>query len=398
MRNGHSTTDNFFAVQKTKSKIKTIIVTEFLKAYFPIINSKFKKDIWYIDLFCGPGCYEDGSKSTPVVLLDVIGTFTDDAVCNRLHIVFNDRNADYISKLKSNISGHPILPRMRYQPRITNLNASEVDLSCYTKGNNPIFSFIDPWGYKDISSSQVWELVKNVGSDCVLFFNADRILQDIGKPANEEDFRKLFGNFFEEAKSIQPMGTMTQRQKAEKFLMLFSKNLYLTVRRETGNYYRVYVLPFYVEADDKEKISHFIVFISKNHKAIREMRKVMIKHGNSTSTMLGYDDKDAFQLTLLSRNDDLYNSIFPIIKACFSQFPQLYEKEFTIDNMAETVDNYSMYTQYKVLPYSSSDLKQVIEILDKFGCIDVIPPKGKRMVKRITLDRQFKILRAIEDV
>ena len=59
MGKGNSTTDNFFAVQKEKSRVKTLIVTEFFKAYFPIINATFRRDIWYIDLFCGPGCYDN---------------------------------------------------------------------------------------------------------------------------------------------------------------------------------------------------------------------------------------------------------------------------------------------------------------------------------------------------
>lgn len=398
MKYTHSTTDNFFKAQKEKSRVKTYIVTEFFKAYFPIIYSAFKKDIWYIDLFCGPGCYEDGSKSTPMELLDVIENCKDDSVRNHLRIVFNDHNADYIAKLKSSIATHPVLPKLKYQPQITNLKASDVDLSVYTKGNNPIFSFVDPWGYKDVSSSQVWKLVKNMGSDCVLFFNSDRILQDISKPANEADFRQIFGEYFEEAKSIQNKSTMTQRKKAEMFLVLFAKNLYLSIRQEPSKNYRVYVLPFYIEADDKEKISHYIVFISKSHKAIREMRKVMIKYGNSTSTTLGYDDKDAFQLSLLSRSDDLFDAVVPVIKSSFSQYPQQYNREYTIDSLSEKLDDYSMFTQYKVLPYTSNELKQVIEALDSRGCIEVIPPVGKRMIKRITLDRHFKIKKAIEGV
>ena len=180
-------------------------------------------------------------------------------------------------------------------------------------------------------------------------------------------------------------------------MLLFSRNLYQTVRKEANRQYKVYVLPFFVEADDKEKISHYIVFISKNHKAIREMRKVMIKYSNSNYAMLGYDAKDAFQISLLSRNDDLVCSIVPFVKECLSQFPQFYEKEFTIDTFSERMDDYAMYTQHHVLPYSSNDLKKVIEFLDEHHCIEVIQPNGRRMNKRITLDRHFKILRAIEE-
>ena len=398
MGKGNSTTDNFFAVQKEESRVRTLIVTEFFKAYFPIINATFQRDIWYIDLFCGPGCYEDGSASTPIKLLDVIDSFKDDAVRARLKIVFNDHNKDYTEKLRQHIQMHPVLPRLKYQPQILNLKASEVDLSTYTRGNNPVFSFGDPWGYKDVSMSQVWSLVKNRGSDCVLFFNSDRILQDISKPANAQDFQQIFGDLFEDAKAIQTDSTMSQRKKAEAFLTLFSKNLYLTVQKEYGNKFKIFVLPFYVEADDKEKTSHYIVFISKAHKAIQEMRKVMIKHGNSISAELGYDSKDEMQISLLNRNDDSSESIVKTIKTIFSQYQQFYGTKYTVASLSELMDRYEMWTMYRVLPYSLQEVKSVIQKLHQRGCINVILPEGKRIRTFITNDREFYITQKIEEL
>ena len=398
MRKSNSTTDNFFATQKEKSRVKTLIVTEFFKAYFPIINSAFGKDVWYIDLFCGPGRYEDGNSSTPIVLLDIIDDFKSDDVRNRLKIVFNVHDAKLIEKLRNNISGHPVLSKMKYPPEILNLSAAEVDLSRYTRERNPIFSFVDPWGYKDVSVSQVWSLVRNIGSDCVLFFNADRILQDISKPANENDFREIFGDNFERAQTIQRDGLLSQKEKAERFLTLFSQNLYNTVWRENNKKVRLFILPFYVEADDKEKTSHYIVFISKAHKAIQEMRKVMIRLGNSTSAMLGYDSKDDLQISLLSRNDDLLNSIFPVIKSTLSNHSVLYSEVHTIDSLSEWLDRYSMSTTYKVLPYNRQELKSVVEELYRSGYIELAEAPTVRIRKPITYDRHFKIRRTIEGV
>ena len=398
MGKGNSTTDNFFAVQKEKSRVKTLIVTEFFKAYFPIINATFQRDIWYIDLFCGPGCYEDGSASTPIKLLDVIDAFKDNAVRTRLKIVFNDHNKDYVEKLRQHIEMHPVLPRLKYQPQTLNLKASEVDLSEYTRGNNPIFSFVDPWGYKDVSISQVWSLVKNRGSDCVLFFNSDRILQDISKPANAQDFQQIFGGLFEDAQAVQSDSTMSQRKKADSFLALFSKNLYLTVQKEYGNKFKIFVLPFYVEANDKEKTSHYIVFISKAHKAIQEMRKVMIKHGNSISAELGYDSKDEMQISLLNRNDDSSDFIIKRIRTIFSQYPQLYGKRYTVASLSERMDSYEMWTMYRVLPYSLQEVKSAVQVLHQKGCVNVILPEGKRIRSLITDNREFYITQKIEEI
>lgn len=316
----------------------------------------------------------------------------------RLKIVFNDHNKDYVEKLRQHIGSHPVLPRLKHQPRTLNLKASEVDLLEYTKGNNPIFSFVDPWGYKDVSVSQVWNLVKNQGSDCVLFFNSDRILQDIAKPANAQDFQQIFGELFEEAKAIQLDPTMPQRKKAEAFLTLFSKNLYLTVKREYGNKFKLFVLPFYVEADDKEKTSHYIVFISKAHKAIQEMRKVMIRQSNSIFAELGYDSKDAMQISLLNRADDSSDSIISTIKTVFSQYTQCYNTKYTVSTLSELIDRYEMSTVFKVLPYSLQEVKSAVQVLHQKGCTNVIIPDGKRIREPITFNREFYITRKIEEI
>ena len=401
MKKNTTTTNDFFVNQKEKSRIKTFIVTEFFKAYFPIIYNSTSADVWYLDLFCGPGIYEDGNKSTPLVLLDVINQFKNNSVREHIKLVFNDHNSNYTDSLRSEIEKHPVMSKLKYKPSITCLKASQVDLSKYTSNNLPIFSFVDPWGYKDVSTAQVWQLVKNRGSDCVLFFNANRILQDINKPANEKDFSDLFGEYFSEAKQLQHDKEMTQREKADKYLSLFSKNLYVTVKKERKKNkipYSIYILPFYVEADDKDKISHYIVFITKSHKAIQEMRKVMLKCGNSTSETLGYDDKYAMQIKLFSRDTDLFSSITAVIKKAFFEYPKQHQEYFTIEKLSDFLDRYSMYNQYRTLSYSSSELKTVIEQLDKRGCIEVVFPVGKKIRKRITDDREFRINSNIKGV
>jgi hypothetical protein len=116
-----STTDNFFATPSEKSKVKTLIVTEFLKAYFPIINrsvGKEKKEIIYIDLFCGPGKYKDGHPSTPLALLDLVNNFRDDNIRKKLRVVFNDENEKYIDQLRTIVNNHDVVSKLTYPAEI----------------------------------------------------------------------------------------------------------------------------------------------------------------------------------------------------------------------------------------------------------------------------------------
>ena len=117
---------------------------------------------------------------------------------------------------------------------------------------------------------------------------------------------KIFGSRYDEAISVQQDSTMPQYSKAHKFVSLFSQNLYDTYfsgLRSKG--YRLFVLPFAVEQDEVEKISHYLLFITKNHKAISEMKKIMVKKSNTFSEILGYDNKDLLTISLFSREQDV---------------------------------------------------------------------------------------------
>lgn len=388
-----STTDNFFTQQQEKSKVKTLIVTEFFKAYFPIINNsvgKNSQEIFYLDLFCGPGKYDDGSQSTPLELLDLVNNFKGDDIRNKLKIVFNDENEKFTSILSENMQNHQVLERLKHKPTISNKRVGEIDLKLFTYKKEPIFSFVDPWGYKDVSAQLVWELVKNIGSDCVLFFNSNRCLMDIPKRSQNGHFEQIFGKQFSNAEKIVLSSTISQKKKAQKIVELFSKNMYDAMIEENYPGYKLYVLPFEFEADDKEKISHHIVFITKNHKAIIEMKKVMIRHNNSNGTQLCFDSKDRLQVSFFNRTDFSEKSIRELICKCFSKNTHYFEIIWTVSTLLEAIDTCNMESEFQVTPYTSDELKNTLEKMSAEGYVTPLDT-GKKMRKSITDTREFKI-------
>lgn len=245
MSSNGSNTKNFFEEQKLKSKIKTTIVTEFYRVYLPIINrsvGKNAKELIYLDLFSGPGCFKDGTESTPLVILNILFNMEDRDLANKVKLVFNDEDSNFIKVLKNSITNHSFYKEMRIKPSISNLCTNEFCLTQYLDEKVPIFSFIDPWGYKDVTASLIWKLVKPIGSDCILFFNSNRILQDLSKLSHVSDMIELFGDEYANALDIQKNLLLSQNQKANELLALFSKNLYNKVKKGPGKY-KLFVLP-----------------------------------------------------------------------------------------------------------------------------------------------------------
>lgn len=74
--------------------------------------------IAYIDLFAGPGRYKDGSKSTPLLILE--RAVEDPDLRPRLVSLFNDKDEDSSHSLENAIAGIPGIESLKYKPRIYN--------------------------------------------------------------------------------------------------------------------------------------------------------------------------------------------------------------------------------------------------------------------------------------
>jgi three-Cys-motif partner protein len=91
------TETSFFNEQKEQSLIKARIVEKYFWAWAKVIISTVKKSsseprIAYIDLFAGAGRYKDGSKSTPVKVLET--AIADPDLRNMLVSIFNDADVE----------------------------------------------------------------------------------------------------------------------------------------------------------------------------------------------------------------------------------------------------------------------------------------------------------------
>ena len=385
----NSTTKDFFKEQKGKSKVKSEIVVDFFNTYFSILNKTPFSDngIYYIDLFSGPGIYEDGTKSTPMEILDVIDNYATDDAVNKIQMVFNDENSSYTNELIKNIKSHSVYPRLKNQPDVLNQSASQIDLALYTCSGKPIFSFIDPFGYKDVSFSQVYELIKPIGSDCILFFNVNRILQDVHKPSSLPYMKDIFGSMLDNAFTVADNPLLNQKQKGEEFVCLFANNLYHTFFEQFKSKKRyLFVLPFEFESDLVKKTSHYILFITKNYKAITEMKRIMVRNSNSFTTDLCYDEKDLNVISMFNRSDCIYEEIKAIIIEMLKNSSSLIEKSYNVMDWSEYIDRFSMYKNYTITPYTVNEIKETIKKLDNEGRIIINSPIKK---KRITNNTYF---------
>jgi three-Cys-motif partner protein len=191
------TTEDFFEERTDQSAAKAEIVRKYFGAWANIIIRAQKTHggdcIAYVDLFCGPGRYQDGSVSTPIKILQE-ATQSED-MRERLVSLFNDKNSGYAQALREEIDRIPNISSLRHTPQVY---SEEVDerIAARLEARNlvPTLLFVDPWGYKGLSRRLLSSVLKDWGSDCVFFFNYNRISPGLSNPSVRDHMEALFGS------------------------------------------------------------------------------------------------------------------------------------------------------------------------------------------------------------
>src|SRR5438132_4713676 len=180
-------TGTFFDESTQQSRIKATIVRDYFWAWANVILSTVKKRggrIAYIDLFAGPGRYKDGTKSTPLLVLE--SAIADPNMRGHLVTMFNDADKENAAELQKEIAALPGIKKLKYKPQVEAEEVGDNIVALFEEKNLiPTFFFVDPWGYKGLSLGLINSVLKNWGCDCVFFFNYNRINMGLGNEAVE---------------------------------------------------------------------------------------------------------------------------------------------------------------------------------------------------------------------
>jgi three-Cys-motif partner protein len=258
-------TEEFFEEQKAASQVKTNIVTKYFSAWSRIMVSRSPKNMAYIDLFSGPGIYSDGSKSTPILILETI--LSNNVYKDKFVTIFNDVNPDYVKSLNAAINSITNISELTHKPKIANTTiGNEIVEKFKNLSFVPTLLFVDPWGYKGLSLDLIGSVLKDWGCDCIFFFNYNRINAGVNNPKFQEHIRALFGDDIgckiqEEVENLNPI-------EREKVIIDCLKKALQEIK---GNY----MLPFKFKCGDRNKTSHFIIFVTKDPLGYDIMKGIM---------------------------------------------------------------------------------------------------------------------------
>jgi three-Cys-motif partner protein len=268
---------NFFEEQKVQSLVKTTIVAKYFDVWANVIINTQKRyplhpqQIAYIDLFAGPGRYEDQTCSTPLKILT--NAIDKPDLRERLVTIFNDKDENYANALEKTIAEIPRIEMLKYKPQIYNQEVGEEIVKMFESMNLiPTFFFVDPWGYKGLSLRLVNSVLKDWGCDAMFFFNYNRINMGIDNEAVKDNIEALFG----EEKATILRNKIRDKSSHQRELFIIEE-----LCQSLKAFGSRFILPFRFKNNNGKRTSHHLIFVSKHFRGYEIMKDIMSRESSS---------------------------------------------------------------------------------------------------------------------
>jgi three-Cys-motif partner protein len=284
-------TGSFFDESREQSRIKTRIVSKYFFAWtrviVPEVQRKGGNRLAFIDLYAGPGRYKDEMPSTP---LRVLGSAVKDPTLKNMLVgIFNDAHEPHARSLEEAIDSIPGIGQLRFKPRVGNYQVGPAIVERLEAIKMvPSLLFVDPWGYKGLSLRLINSVLRHWGSDCIFFFNYNRINSGITNPTVREHMDALFG--VERAKKLRARLEHEELKPLDRERVIL-KEIADAFGEKGGRFF----LPFRFWMEDQRRISHHLLFVSKNFRGYHLMKEIIAKESTSANQgvpTLEYNPRD----------------------------------------------------------------------------------------------------------
>lgn len=377
-RGGYIVNQSFFEEQREQSLIKAHIVSKYFDAWAKVILATQKKypnhvqRMAYIDLFAGPGRYDDQSKSTPLLVLEKIIANPD--LANRMVTLFNDKDENNIRSLESAINGLDGIETLKFRPQFYNEEVGDEIAEMFDNMNIvPTFFFVDPWGYKGLSLKLVSSIIKDWGCDCVFFFNYNRINMGINNEIVKEHMISLFGK--KRLKEVRDNCDGCSPKEREYIVI----EALCDALRDNGSRY---VLPFRFKNNEGNRTSHHLIFLSKNFRGYDIMKEIMAKESSNQDSGVA-----SFEYNPRDKHFP-QGSLFDLLSRPLDELSKMLEMQYA----KRTIGFKQLYEEHSVdTPYIKKNYKDVLKKMLEEGKITAINPENGKPPKKGTFSDKMQI-------
>jgi three-Cys-motif partner protein len=354
---------DFYEKPTVQSALKSRVVAKYFWAWahvvLPTVSKRPSCKIKYMDLFAGPGRYQDGTPSTPLLVLEE--AIKDESIGKRLGSLFNDVDPDVSEALIREIRGLPGIESLRHRPKVFNREVGEETVRYYeTRSMEPTLCFIDPFGYRGLSLRLVGAIVKNWGCDCIFFFNYNRVNMGLGNKLVDERMNALFGK--DRAEHLRPsLGPLSPTEREEAVV----RELEAALKEVGGQFVR----PFAFKNKQGKKSRHHLILVTKHPRGYEIMKEIMaVESSNNEQGVPTFQHSlspDSFHKQL-----SLFGDVGPL-DVLAGRLVEVFA--------GQTLTMQQVYEGHNVgTPYIAKNYRDALRQLEAESKIQVEPPAEKR--------------------
>ncbi len=305
-----SDTRDFFKHQTDSSRVKATIISEYFPSYCKIICKRhIPKRFGYYDMFSGPGMYEDGQLSTPLLIAGKCAK--DDFLRSKVWMVFNDMM--FGDTLKENFEANYPDDTFTNKPYFANRVFGEWQkIDDFLTRNTmegfynecPSLLFIDPFGYKHINTSILAKFLTYWGNEVFIFVNTKRLNAAFENQKFQEDLKIIFPATYQTIKGEKKLisGTVEERHK---FII---DNLGAEFQKVLKG--RVYYTAFQFREEDQETPSHYLLHVTKGPKGFELVKQVYNQYANVDRVLDDYVTYTFDPKKVAQNNVDMFGDDF----------------------------------------------------------------------------------------
>lgn len=221
----------------------------------------------------------------------------------------------------------------------------------------PTLLFVDPWGYKGLSLVLINSVLKNWGSDCIFFFNYNRINPGLNNEVVRERMDDVFGR--ERAATVRQR--LAGLQPHEREILIVEE-----MSEAVKNLGAAYVLPFTFKNEQGTRTTQHLIFASKNFRGYEIMKEIMAKEsseqdqGVPSFTYSPASEKYPLLFELSRPLDDLEEMLLQSFAGACLTMRQIYERHNVGRN------------------YIKANYKKILAKMEASGKIKATPAANRR--------------------
>jgi len=347
---------SFFDAPTEASLKKHRIVSKYFGGWANIIlpETLLKEGkIMYVDLFCGPGRYRDGTPSTPLLILDhVVKT---EMLRDVTQLFFNDDNPEFVETLKKEVAGFPGIDKLKHYPVFRTKTIGREIIPRIERVKVPTLFFADPWGYAGISIDLIEASIAHWGSDFLFFFNYNRFNMNLGREAMNEPINE----FFRAERAEELRRTVANMRPAEREQAIL-KSMQDAIKKLGAK-----VGKFTYRSRTGTRSTHHLLGVSRH------------KYGTALFKEISAKESTSFDHDVPSLEHDPSADIYQ--PGLFSPLAEL-EEELLATYAGKVLTPEQIYHQHhNGKPYILTNYRQALLNLEERGDVRIDPPRAARL-------------------